>query len=88
MMNSLWFILGFFRSIQSWLNTIQVESLEVAILICRIIPDRCPFQRRFSMLGYGVEIPPLCKLNPFYPQLIALRLKALTYLMERELIEN
>jgi Mo-dependent nitrogenase C-terminus len=80
MMNLLWFMSGFLQSIQGWLNAIQVDNPEIAILICRLIPDRCPFQRQISLLGYRVEIPPLCKLNPLYPQLIALRLKALVYL--------
>jgi Mo-dependent nitrogenase C-terminus len=88
MMNSPGFITQLLKPIQWGLDSIQVDRPEVAILICRLIPNRCPFQRCFSVRDYVIEIPPLCQLNPFYPQLIALRLRALTYLIEIGRIEN
>ncbi|NJK57306.1 MAG: nitrogenase [Pleurocapsa sp. SU_5_0] len=66
----------------------QFESRKInsplAHLICRIIPARCPFERKIRVFKHTViSIPPLCKLNPFYEQLVALRFKSLTYLAEK-----
>jgi hypothetical protein len=67
----------------------QFESMKItsplfARLICRVIPARCPFERKIRVCNHTViSIPPLCKLNPFYEQLVALRFKSLTYLAEK-----
>jgi hypothetical protein len=66
--------------IQARLAAIEVNDTKTAQLICTLIPAHCPFERRLSLWGVVVHIPPLCQLNPFYKQLIALRLKALVYL--------
>ncbi|MHC0068046.1 Mo-dependent nitrogenase C-terminal domain-containing protein [Nostoc sp. UIC 10890] len=74
----------------SLLNQIryQVEILEVhnaklARLLCKLIPSHCPFERTISILGRTLfHIPPLCKINPLYEQIIGLRYKCLLYLVD------
>jgi hypothetical protein len=56
--------------------------IEIARLVCRIIPDSCPFERDISWFGHRLHIPPLCKLNPFYGQLMEWRWQALMFLAE------
>ena len=48
-----------------------------------MIPTQCPFERDISLFGRTiVSIPPLCKLNPLYEELIGLRFRALCYLAD------
>jgi len=64
-----------------WLETIEIHGPKLARLLCQIFPARCPFERDLKFFGYTVfHIPPLCKLNPFYEQVVGLRFKALSYL--------
>ncbi|MCS6815305.1 MAG: Mo-dependent nitrogenase C-terminal domain-containing protein, partial [Cyanobacteria bacterium] len=52
--------------------------------ICQWIPAQCPFARTISWQGRTLlVIPPLCKLNPFYDELMGLRFRALSYLAEQ-----
>jgi hypothetical protein len=61
-----------------------VRDPRLAHFLCRRIPARCPFERDIILFGYRVmHIPALCKLNPFYEQLVRLRLRALSFLAER-----
>lgn len=70
------------------LNAIEITDREMAQWICDHIPARCPFERRIYWFGHSFSIPPLCKLNPCYGELVALRLRAVTYLMnEIEAVE-
>lgn len=62
------------------LNGIQIRSSRTAHLICGLIPSRCPFERTFYVGKRKVYIPPLCRLNPLYNEVIALRMRALEYL--------
>lgn len=49
--------------------------------VCYLIPSDCPLERDIHLLGRMLfHVPPLCKLNPFYDQLMRLRFWALTYL--------
>jgi hypothetical protein len=50
---------------------------QLAQLIVNLIPATCPFNKSFKFAGFSVTIPSLCKLNPFYNQLIKLRVRAL-----------
>jgi hypothetical protein len=69
--------------IRHWLESLEVHDPKSAGLLCKIIPSRCPFERRVEFFGHTVlSIPPLCKLNPFYDQLIGLRLRSLSYLAD------
>jgi hypothetical protein len=48
-----------------------------------MIPPQCPFERDVTLFGHKVvHIPPMCKLNPLYDQLVGLRFRALSYLAD------
>ena len=57
-------------------------KVEVAKLISYLIPASCPFARDLSLCGYSIHIPPLCKFNPLYPQLMSLRFQAITFISQ------
>lgn len=68
---------------RQWLETIEVDDPKIAKLLCLLIPQSCPFAREVKMFNQTLfHIPPLCKLNPFYEQIVALRFKALSYLAD------
>lgn len=72
---------GGLHPIRQWLNGLEIHSTTLAHLICRVIPTQCPFERDLRLLGHTlVRIPPLCKLNPFYEEVVGLRFRALCYL--------
>ena len=65
------------------LDAIEVYDLKVAKLLCKIIPTHCPFERKIKLCDRILfHIPPLCKLNPLYEQVVRLRFKALSYLVD------
>lgn len=66
------------------LNRLQIRKESTAHLICRLIPMQCPFEQDVYLFGRKtpLHIPPLCKLNPLYEELIALRFRALCYLAD------
>ena len=69
------------QPIKDWLDNIVIENIQIAKLICKIIPATCPFERKIQFLDRQIaHIPPLCKLNPFYEQLVFLRFRCLSYL--------
>ena len=55
-----------------------------AILVCRLIPAQCPFERDLHLGSVHVHIPPMCKLNPLYEQFVALRFHSLCFLEEHK----
>ncbi|BAY10736.1 Mo-dependent nitrogenase C-terminal domain-containing protein [Calothrix sp. NIES-2098] len=62
---------------------IEINNQNLARLFCKMIPAYCPFARDIKILGKTVlHIPPLCKLNPLYDQLMALRFRSLSYLAD------
>ncbi len=72
-----------FFPIRRWLDNIQIESSDLAHRICQLIPAQCPFERTVKLFGHTLfHIPPLCKLNPVYDQVVALRFRALCYLAD------
>ena len=65
------------------LNEIQVHNPNLAHSLCKLIPAQCPFERDIKFFGYKLfHIPPLCKLNPLYEEVVALRFRALCYLAD------
>lgn len=65
------------------LDAIEIHKAETAHFFCRLIPAQCPFERDLRCFGRTLlHIPPMCKLNPFYEQLVGLRFKALCYLAD------
>lgn len=64
-------------------NHIEVNSPEFARRLCRLIPSQCPFERDVKLFGRTLfHIPPMCKLNPLYDELMGLRFRALCYLAD------
>ncbi|XHX81303.1 MAG: Mo-dependent nitrogenase C-terminal domain-containing protein [Stenomitos frigidus ULC029] len=71
------------QPLRRWLSELEIRDRNSARLLCSLIPARCPFERTFNFFGRTVlSIPPLCKLNPFYNELVALRFRSLCYLAE------
>jgi hypothetical protein len=68
---------------RQWLKSVEINNLFLARYLCKVIPASCPFERKIKVFQYILVIPPLCKLNPFYEQLMLLRLKSLVYLSEK-----
>lgn len=64
------------------INSIQIRDPKIAHLICKLIPCSCPFERTISAFSRTIHIPPLCKLNPLYYEVISLRFRALNYLAD------
>ncbi|GFE70131.1 Mo-dependent nitrogenase C-terminal domain-containing protein [Chroococcus sp. FPU101] len=68
---------------KDWLDEMDVQDPRVARFICKMVPPQCPFERDVKLFGHKiVHIPPLCKLNPLYEQLVGLRFRALSYLAD------
>lgn len=71
------------KPIQEWLDHLEVHDPRVARFLCKMIPPQCPFERDVTLFGQKlVHIPPMCKLNPLYDQLVGLRFRALSYLAD------
>jgi hypothetical protein len=71
------------RPLRNWLDRVEIHNPRFAHLLCQLIPAQCPFERDIKLLGrLLLHIPPLCKLNPVYDELIALRFRALCYLAD------
>jgi tellurite resistance protein len=69
--------------VQDWLDHLEVHDPRLARFLCKLIPPQCPFERDIKLFGHKlVHIPPLCKLNPLYEQLVGLRFRALSYLAD------
>jgi len=69
--------------VRDWLDGLEIEDPRLARFLCKLIPDQCPFERDIKLFGHKVvHIPPLCKLNPLYEQLVGLRFRALSYLAD------
>jgi hypothetical protein len=71
------------QPLRQWLDGIEIDDPKVAQFLCKAIPGECPFARDIVLFGRKIgHIPPLCKLNPFYEQLIRLRFRALCFLAD------
>lgn len=69
--------------LRHWLNQLEIRQEYWAHLLCRLIPVQCPFARELYLFGRKVgQIPPLCKLNPLYEEVVALRFRTLCYLVD------
>ena len=74
------FSLDLFYPLRRWVDSIEVTNDKFAHFLCNLIPCTCPFERDVSILGKTFHVPPLCKLNPLYNEVVSLRLRALSYL--------
>ncbi|HLP89191.1 MAG TPA: Mo-dependent nitrogenase C-terminal domain-containing protein [Nostocaceae cyanobacterium] len=69
--------------VRDWLDGLEVQDPRLARFLCKMIPSQCPFERDVTLFGHKiVHIPPLCKINPLYEQLVGLRFRALSYLAD------
>jgi hypothetical protein len=69
--------------LRQWLNKLDIRHQSIAQIICRLIPVQCPFERDIYVFGRKIaHIPPLCKINPLYEEVVALRFRALCYLVD------
>lgn len=72
------------KPVRDWLDGMEVDDPRVARFICKLVPSQCPFERDIKLFGHKlVHIPPLCKLNPLYEQLVGLRFRALSFLADQ-----
>lgn len=68
---------------RQWFDSLEICDYQTARSLCRIIPACCPFEREVKIFNRTIfNIPPLCKLNPLYEQLVELRFKSLVYLAD------
>lgn len=71
------------KPIKTWLDKVEITDRETAHLFCKLIPAQCPFERDIVLFGHKVaHIPPMCKLNPLYDQLVGIRFRSLCYLVD------
>jgi hypothetical protein len=74
---------GLLDGVRQWLDGIEPSDPAVARFLVRLIPAQCPFERDVTLFGWKlVHIPPMCKINPLYEQLVALRFRCLCRLEE------
>ncbi|MGI8936548.1 Mo-dependent nitrogenase C-terminal domain-containing protein [Leptolyngbya sp. BC1307] len=68
---------------RAWLDQLSVEDPRLARFVCKLVPSQCPFERDVTLFNRKVvHIPPMCKINPLYEQLVGLRFRALSYLAD------
>jgi tellurite resistance protein len=69
--------------VKDWLDGMAIHDPKLAHILCKLIPAQCPFERDVNLFGRKIlHIPPLCKINPLYEQLVGLRFRALSYLAD------
>lgn len=71
------------KPVREWLDGIDISDPRVARFVCKMVPSQCPFERDITLFGRKiVHIPPMCKLNPLYEQLVGLRFRSLSFLAD------
>ena len=71
------------KPMREWLDQLDVQDPRLARFVCKMVPSQCPFERDVTLFGKKVvHIPPMCKLNPLYEQLVGLRFRALSHLAD------
>lgn len=69
--------------VREWLKSVEIRNSEMARTLCKFIPAHCPFEQEIKLFNHTIfSIPPLCKLNPLYEQLVEVRYKSLVYLAD------
>ncbi|MEA5513819.1 Mo-dependent nitrogenase C-terminal domain-containing protein [Nodularia sp. UHCC 0506] len=73
----------FLQPLRQRIENIQINNRQLAHRLCKIIPAQCPFERDVKLFGKKLfHIPPMCKLNPFFEEVVGLRFRALCYLAD------
>ncbi|MEH2235726.1 Mo-dependent nitrogenase C-terminal domain-containing protein [Nostoc sp.] len=76
--------LDLLQPLRQWLDKIEIQNRKLAKFIVKLIPAQCPFERDIMLFGRKIgHIPPMCKLNPLYDELVYLRFRALCYLVDQ-----
>ena len=71
------------KPVRQWLDDLEIKNAQLARLLYKAIPGQCPFERDIVVFGRTlIHIPPLCKLNPLYEQLVGLRFRSMCYLVD------
>jgi len=71
------------KPLRQWLDNLTIHNSTFAHKLCSLIPAQCPFERDIQLFGKSLfHIPPLCKLNPLYNELVYLRFRAMSYLAD------
>lgn len=71
------------KPLRQWLENLEVNNPKLAHRLCKLIPAQCPFERDVKLFGRTLfHIPPMCKLNPLYEEVVMLRFRALCYLAD------
>jgi hypothetical protein len=74
---------NFLQPLRQRVENIQVRDRQLAHRLCKLIPSQCPFERDVKLFGKTLfHIPPMCKLNPLYEEVVSLRFRALCYLAD------
>jgi Mo-dependent nitrogenase C-terminus len=71
------------KPLREWLDNLKISNPRLAHKLCQLIPSQCPFERDLNLFGHTlIHIPPMCKLNPLYDEVVMLRFKAMCYLAD------
>ncbi len=71
------------KPLRNWLENLNISNPQLAHKLCQLIPSQCPFERDLNLFGRTLlHIPPMCKLNPLYEEVVMLRFKAMCYLAD------
>lgn len=71
------------KPVRERLDGMEIRDRKLAEFLYKAIPAQCPFARDIVLFGRKVgHIPPMCKLNPLYDQLMGLRFRAMCYLVD------
>ena len=71
------------QPLRLWIDNIKVSDRAFAHRLCKLIPAQCPFERDVKLFSKTLfHIPPMCKLNPLYEEVVGLRFRALCYLAD------
>ena len=71
------------KPVREWLDQLSVDDPRLAKFVCKMVPSQCPFERDITLFGgKTVHVPPMCKINPLYEQLVGLRFRAMSYLAD------
>lgn len=71
------------QPLRLWIDNVKVSDRTLAHRLCKLIPAQCPFERDVKLFGKTLfHIPPMCKLNPLYEEVVGLRFRALCYLAD------
>jgi hypothetical protein len=72
-----------FQFLRQRLDGVQISNPKFARSLCKLIPAQCPFERDITLFGRKLfHIPALCKFNPLYEEVVALRFRAMCYLAD------